>query len=172
MWLLSITGLDLLKRQLSAALLITLWWEPGSQEVKPWLPSPMWLQKKPKLLSTVGWIKCLSALMHLILSLSTLQLWENLSPVVKLILGAKGNFCQRPRVICTIRIQQLSAAVFGNCVSYKTKKASCHPQKYWCKDGKRGNGQFRQHAEILKSQVHLRYCRHSQSLEDLKSALP
>lgn len=125
------------KWQDSAALLTTLWWEPGSQEVKPGLPSPMQLQKKPKLLITVGWIKCLSALMHLILSLSTPQLWENLSPVVKVIFGAKGNFCQKPRVMCTIRIQQLSAAVFWDCVSYKTKKASCHSQRYWCKKGKR-----------------------------------
>lgn len=57
-------------------------------------------------------IKCLLALMHSILFLSTLQLWENLNPVVKVILGAKDISCQRPRVICTIRIQQLSAAVF------------------------------------------------------------
>ena len=110
------------KWQLSAALLITLLCEPGSQEIKPWLPLPMWLQKNPKLWSAVGWINCLSALIHLILSLSTLQLWQNLNPVVKVILGSKNIFCQRLRVICTIRIQQLSAAVFWGCVSYKTKK--------------------------------------------------
>lgn len=41
---------------------------------------------------------------------------------------------------CTISIQQLSAAVFWDCVSYKTKKASCHSQRYWCKEGKRVMG--------------------------------
>lgn len=57
-------------------------------------------------------IKCPSALMHLILSLSTLQLWGNLNPVVKVILGAKDISCQRPGVMCTIKVPQLNAAVF------------------------------------------------------------
>lgn len=67
-------------------------------------------------------IKCLSALMHLIISLSTPQLWENLNTVVKVILGAKDISCQRPRMICTIRAQQLRAAVSWDNVSYKMKK--------------------------------------------------
>lgn len=54
--------------------------------------------------------------------LSIVQLWESLNPVVKVTLGAKDISCQRPRVMCTIRVPQLSAALFWDCVSYKMKK--------------------------------------------------
>lgn len=43
---------SLSKWQLSVGPLILLWWELGSQEMKSWLLAPMWLQRKPKLLST------------------------------------------------------------------------------------------------------------------------
>lgn len=71
------------KWQLSVGSFMFLWWEPVSQEVKAWPPSPIWLQMKPKLLSTLR-LKCPSALMHLILSFSTLQLWDNLTLCLRL----------------------------------------------------------------------------------------
>ena len=59
------------------------------------------------------------------------------NPVFKVILGDKDISCQWPRVMCTIRVPQLSAAVFWDCVSYKLKKQAASFSDNWCKEGKR-----------------------------------
>lgn len=74
---------SLAETSLKVAALCRILYVPVVGEVKTWLPSPIWLQMKPKLLSTLR-LKCPSALMHLILSFSTLQLWDNLTLCLRL----------------------------------------------------------------------------------------
>lgn len=128
----------------------------------------MWLQGKAKLLSTVGlnvyqlsciWFSQYSSIVG------------NLNPVVKVILGAKDIFCQRPRVIFTIRIQQLNTAIFWDLFPTRWKKQTASLRSMGAKRTRMWWAVWAQ-AETLESQVHLRHFRCSQSLKDLESTLP